>query len=113
MAIALALLAGCTGPTHDPSTLKAIKAEAQRLMASHPIMQSKGWVDVPRSEWPPVIANLKPYFVAIHPWGVDVMIKAEFDDNWGYEIPRNERTLKIPGECYSDPGEGVFWHYPC
>ena len=113
MAIALALLSGCMGPTHDPSTLKAIKAESQRLIASHPITPPKGWAVVPRSEWPPVIASLRPYFVSVHPWGVDIMIKAEFDDNWGYEIPRNGQKPQFSGECYSEPGEGVFWHYPC
>jgi hypothetical protein len=113
MAIALALVAGCASPTHDESVLRAVKAESQLLVASHPIKPPKGWADVPRSEWPPAIAGLQPYSVIVRGSGVDILIKPDFDGGWGYEIPRDKRDLRMPAECYSEPGQGVFWHDPC
>jgi hypothetical protein len=99
-------------PTHNQSELKAIKAEAQSLVATHPI-KPKGWVDVPKSEWPPVIASLQPYSVTVHTWGVDISIKPYFDGGWGYAVSRNKRDLPMLEKCWSEPGQGVFWHGPC
>jgi hypothetical protein len=113
LAIALTLLAGCSRPTRDPSTLRAIKAESQYLTTTHPLNPTKGWVGVPKNQWTPAIASLEPYDVTVYSWGVGIGIKRWFDGGWGYDVPHNKRDLPMPAECYSEPGEGVFWHGPC
>jgi hypothetical protein len=110
---ALALLAGCAFPTRDQSKLKAIKAESEALMATHPIKPPKLWVEIPRSQETPIIASLQPYSVMVREWGVDILMKPDFDGGWGYHVPRDKRDLPMPAWCYSDLGEGVFWHNPC
>ena len=109
----LAVFSGCTRPTYDLPKLRAIKAEAALLAASHPIKLPQDGVIIPKDQWPPAIASLKPEFVIVEPWGVDITIKPYFDGGWGYEIPRNKRYLPMPATCYSEPGPGVFWHGPC
>jgi hypothetical protein len=110
---ALTLLTGCAFPTHNQSTLKAIKAESKVLMATHSIKSPKGWTEIPKNRLPPVIAGLQPYSVIINQGSVDILIRPDFDGGWGYEVPRNKRGLSMPIECYSEPSEGVFWHSPC
>ena len=116
LAIALILLTGCTRPTYDQSTLKAIKAESQVLMATQraetygPV--PKRHVTFPKNRWPQVIASLKPEWVAVFPDGVDIMIKPFFDGGWGYFVPRSEREPPEPAGRYSELGQGVYWHHP-
>jgi len=110
---ALVLLGGCAWPTYDQSTLKAIRTESRRLMAMHSIDVSKRWASVPESQWPPVIASLKPDSVIVHKRNVEILIKPSFDGGWGYEVPVEKTDLMMPPECYSELGQGVFWHSPC
>ena len=110
---AVILIAGCQCPTRNQTRLKAIKAEAELLMKTHPIKPPKDWAHLPKSQWPPAIAKLEPYSVTIHPWGVDISTKPYFDGGWGYMIPRQEKDLPMPAGCYSEPGPGVYWHGPC
>lgn len=110
---ALVLLTGCERPTHDQTALKAIKTESEMLMKAYPIVPTKGWTDVPKSQWPPAIAKLHPQSVTVHEWGVDISTKPYFDGGWGYMIPRREKDVPMPAGCYSEPGPGVFWHGPC
>ena len=70
-------------------------------------------MSIPRAQWPPAIASLKPAFVTVQEWGVDIDVKPYFDGGWGYQIPRNKRDLPKPAGCYSEPGPDVFWHGPC
>jgi hypothetical protein len=113
LAATLMLLCSCTGPTHDQDKLRAIKAEARALEASHPIKPPQHWVEIPQREWPPAIARLKPWIVTVHSWGVDIGIKPYFDGGWGYQIPHKADEMPMPAGCYSEPGPGVFWHDPC
>lgn len=109
----LALIGGCTCPTHNQSTLRTIRTESQLLKATHPIDASKGWAEVPKSQWPPVIASLQPHSVTVYGWGVDILIKPYFDGGWGYGIARSKQDLPMASTCYSELGQGVFWHGPC
>jgi hypothetical protein len=107
-------LAGCQRPTQDQSKLRAIQVESQRLLATHRIDPTKGWADIPRSQWPPVIRSLQPHSVTVFGWGVDITTKPYLDGGWGYEVPLNgKHELPMPAECYSELGHGVFWHGPC
>jgi len=108
-----ALLSGCSRPISDTLKLRALKTEAQSLKAGHPIKSPKVWAEVPKSQWPPVIAGLEPYSVTVHQWGVDILVKPDFDGGWGYHVPRNKRDMPMPAGCYSEPSEGVFWHGSC
>jgi hypothetical protein len=123
LAIALTLLTGCTRPTHDQSTLKAIKAESQFLMVTERAVTygtvpkdnvpvPKAMETVPKSRWPRVIASLKPEWVTVFPDGVDIMIKPFFDGGWGYFVPRSEREPPEPAGRYSELGQGVYWYHP-
>jgi hypothetical protein len=104
---AAALLIGCERPARDPVKLKAIKAEARTLMASHPIDGR-----IAKSHWPPQIASLGPEFVSINEDGVHITTRAYFDGGWGYFVPRSERDLPEPGERFEEVGQGVFWWHP-
>ena len=110
---ALLLLSSCPGPTYNPGVLKAIKTESEMLAASHPIKPSEHWVHVPESEWPPVIASLKPEWVTVYRWGVDIYVIPFFDGGWGYQVGRSKQDLPMLPGCYSEPSPGVFWHGPC
>jgi hypothetical protein len=109
----LTLLGGCKWPTHDPVKLKAIKAEAEALVVSHPIRPPQAWAGVPKAQWPPVIASLQPEIVTVHQWGVDITTEPYFDGGWGYQVAENKRDLPMPEGCYSEPYRGIFWHGPC
>jgi hypothetical protein len=111
--ILFTLLISCTRPISDPVKLRAIKAEAQSLMAVHPVKAPAASSEIPKSQWPPAIASLQPQFVTVHQWGVDILIKPDFDGGWGYDIPRNKLDLPMPEKCYSEQSQGVFWHGPC
>jgi hypothetical protein len=113
VALALALLSGCTSPTSDPVKLRAIENEARSLMAHHPITPPGDRAEVPMSRLPSAIAGLRPQSVTVYHWGVDIMVKPYFDGGWGYEVPRNKQGLPMPANCYSEPYPGVFWHGPC
>jgi hypothetical protein len=106
---ALALLVGCTQPTHDPATLNAIKAESERLIAANP-----GTTDVivPKTKWPHAIAALDPEAVTVSPNGVDVLVKPHFDGGYGYFVPARDQVLPEPVERFSAIGQGVYWYRP-
>ena len=107
---ALTLLTGCIfapRPTHDPSTLKAIAAESRTLMAARP---TPTYVTVPKSQWPPVIASLKPFDVTVFSYGVNIATKPYFDGGWGYFVPRREGELPKPTDRYSELGHDVYWY---
>jgi len=111
--MALLLLCGCEGPSHDETLLRAIRTESDRLMAARPAKSPPGWTEIPGNEWPPAIASLHPFNVTVFEWGVDITTKPYFDGGWGYEIARSKNGLPMPAGCYSEPSPGVFWHGPC
>lgn len=110
MLAALALLAGCgPRPTHDPATLKAIRAEAQALAASRPVNADS---TIPEAQWPHGIAALRPQRVWADKSGVGILIEAEFDDSFGYFVPRDPGFRPANDVRYQALGEGVFWFEP-
>jgi hypothetical protein len=109
----LALLGGCDWPTVDPRKLKAIKVEAEALVANHPIRPPNEWASVPKQQWPPAITSLQPEFVTVHKWGVDITTKPYPDGGWGYQIAKSKRLLPMPEGCYWEMYQNVFWHGPC
>ena len=111
--LALALLNSCSLPTYDPEKQRAIRTEAQALMARYPISRAEQWADVSKGGWPPVIASLDPYRVTVHSWGVNIWVKPYFDGGWGYHVATNKRDLPLPENCYSELSQAVFWHGPC
>jgi hypothetical protein len=113
MSFAILLLGGCTSPIADPVRLGAIESEARSLIADHPIRPPNEWVDIPMNRLPPTIAALGPEAVAVHHWGVDIMMKPHFDGGYGYAVPKNKIELPMPAQCYSEIHQGVFWHGPC
>lgn len=110
---AMSVLSGCSHPISDAEKLKAIRAEAQALMKTHQPEQPSNWKEVSEGQWPATIASLDPESVTVHRWGVDIVTKAYFDGGYGYEVPRSKADLPMPALCYSEPGQGVFWHGPC
>jgi hypothetical protein len=110
---ALLLLISCARPDSDPEKLKAIGTEAQSLLIHYPLKYPRGWVDVPKDRWPPSITALNPEWVKVAEWGVDILIKADFDGGYGYHIPRQGHRLPMPPRCYSEQSKSVFWHDPC
>jgi hypothetical protein len=62
---------------------------------------------------PPAIASLRPEFVTVYNWGVDIPIKLFFDGGWGYHVARDRRDLPMSDGCYSEVSQGIFWHGPC
>jgi hypothetical protein len=110
---ALILVAGCERPTRNQVALKAIKAESELLMKTHPIRPPETSVEVPSSLWPPAIAKRHPESVTVYEWGVEILTKPYFDGGWGYMIPRRKQDVPMPSSCYSEPGPGVYWHGPC
>lgn len=107
------ILSGCPGPVYESAKLRAVKSEAERLVATHALEPGERWAEVPQSEWPPAIASLHPEMVVLRPDGVHIYIKPFFDGGWGYEIPRHKDDLGMPLECYQALAAGVFWHDPC
>lgn len=111
--VGVSILGGCDRPVSDPQQLKAIHAEAQKLMRTHTAQHAGSGRDVPREQWPTVISSLHPENVTVHTSGVGIPVKAGFDGGYGYEVPRNKAGLSMPAACYSEPSPGVFWHSPC
>lgn len=105
--VAFTLLGGCAWPTNDPGKLKAIRAESQMLMRSHPVD-----ANVPKAQWPHTIASLEPEFVWIKPDGVLIQTKPFFDGGWGYYIPTREREMPEPVPRYEKLGQGIYWWHP-
>jgi len=97
-------------PTHDDVQLKAINAEARTLMARGP---TRDWRGVPQNRWPATIANLKPEWVKVNNWGVEVEIESYFDGGWGYDVVPNGAKPPMPIQCYRSLGRGIYWHDPC
>jgi hypothetical protein len=110
---AVALLNSCNRPISDDAKLKAIRAEAQALLNTHPPQQRSKWRKVSKEQWPATIAALHPENVTVHTWGVEIVIQGYFDGGYGYEVPRTKSDLPMPAACYSEPSQGVFWHGPC
>jgi len=82
-------------PTYNQTKLKAVKVEAEILVAKHPIKASVYRVKIPKSQWPPAIASLEPEEVSVHRWGVDILIKSYFDGGWGYGVTRKKQDLPM------------------
>lgn len=106
---AIVLLIACEPrPTWDRTRLKAIRAEAELLMAKPPATDR----DLPKAAWPQTIAGLHPEFVSVYADGVEIMTKPYFDGGWGYFVPRDPRTPPQPAGRFEMAGEGVYWHHP-
>ena len=86
--------------------------EARSLMANYPTKYQQG-IDVSKDKWPPTIAALNPELVKVNEWGVDILVKPDFDGGYGYHIPQQGHRLPMLPECYSERSKGVYWHNPC
>lgn len=106
--IGFTLLRGGTGLIEDQTELRAIKGEAELLMSEGP---AKGWT-VPKSQWPPAIARLRPQAVTVEADGVDILTRPFFDGGWGYLIPRHGRAAPEPAGRFSAAGQGVYRYHP-
>jgi len=111
--IALAIYCSFPHPIHDQTELAAIKAESQSLIAAYPLVQPEQYVDVPKDEWPPVMAGLKPFSVTVRHGMVDITTRPYFDGGWGYSFALDKRNLTMLVECWSELGHGVYSHGPC
>lgn len=101
------------GPSHDLLMLQRVGPEALQLAQSYPAARRSQWGDVPRADWPPLIAGLAPERVIIRSWGVEIMIKPYMDGGWGYHVARDGRRLPMPATCYQKTGPDLYWHAPC
>lgn len=110
---ALVLVGGCPAPIYDPSTMREVQAEARLLMATYPVHPIGGWAEVPRNEWPPAIARLRPEMLTVWRRQVLITVKPFFDGGWGYEVPRTKDDLRMPLGCYRELSRDVYWHGPC
>lgn len=113
VSFATAFLSSCTSPISDPVMLRAIESEARLLITDRPLSPSVGQVDIPIRRLPPKIASLSPKAVTVSRWGVDIIVKPGFDGGYGYAVPQSPEDLPMPATCYSNLGQGVFWHGPC
>lgn len=111
--VALAIYCAFPHPTHDQAELKAIAAESQSLLATYPISGPAQSVDIPEDKWPPAIAGLRPFSVTVRYRMVEITTRQFFDGGWGYGVASDKRDLTMLVECWSGPGNGVYWHGPC
>jgi hypothetical protein len=100
-------------PTHNQTILKTAAAESQQLIANHSINPKDESLWLPKEQWPPAIASLKPEFVIVDQDSVDITTKSFFDGGWGYGYAKNKRHLGMLEECWSELGHDMFWHGPC
>lgn len=110
---ALVLLSNCPGPIFESSKLKAVDAESRQLMAAYVFDPADPWAELPRSQWPPAIASLRPKTVSVRREQVLIAIVPFFDGGWGYEVVRKKEDLRMPLECYLELPGDVYWHDPC
>jgi poly(3-hydroxybutyrate) depolymerase len=111
--VALGIYCAFPHPTYDQTELKAIAAESQRLMVAYPVGPTAQSAHVPKDKWPPAISSLKPYSVVVRHGMVDITTKPFFDGGWGYGFATDKRNLTMLVECWSELGQGVYWHGPC
>lgn len=111
--IALSIYSAFPHPTHNQAKLKAVAAESQRLIVTNMKGRNFQSVDLPKEEWPPTIASLKPYSVTVRHDMVDITTKLYFDGGWGYGFAMDKRNLTMLVECWSELGQNVYWHGPC
>jgi len=111
--IAVGIYCAFPHPTHDQTLLREVAVESQQLMATHPIGPSGQSVRIARDKWPRAIASLKPVSVTVRRTMVDITTKEFFDGGWGYGFASNKQDLSMLEECWSELGDGVFWHGPC
>jgi hypothetical protein len=111
--IVLGIYSAFPHPTHNQSTLKAIAADSQRLIAAHPLGSTQRSAHIPKDQWPPAIASLNPEFVIVYDGAVNITTKPFFDGGWGYGFAPDKRNLGMLEECWSELGHDMFWHGPC
>ena len=111
--VAIGIYSAFPHPTYDQTELKALAAESQQLISTNPLNGAGQSVDVPKDNWPPVIASLKPVSVHVHYKMVDITTHHGFDGGWGYGFTTDKQHLTMLVECWSDLGHGVYWHGPC
>jgi hypothetical protein len=110
---ALGVYSALPKPTRDQEKLKAVAAEAQRLIAANTEGLSTQEAELPKEQWPSAIASLQPYSVTIRPHMVDIATKPFFDGGWGYGFAPDKQDLTMLVECWSELGHSVYWHGPC
>lgn len=111
--VVIAIYSAFPHPTYDQTELKAIAAESQQLILTYPLSAAGQSVDVPKDKWPPVIASLKPVSVQVYYKMVDITTRQGFDGGWGYGFTTDKQHLTMLVECWSDLGQGVYWHGNC
>lgn len=111
--LVLGIYSAVPHPTHNQTTLKALAAESQRLMAAQPINPTEKLTWIPKDQWPPEIASLNPEYVFVSHDSVNITTKPFFDGGWGYGFARDKRHLGMLEECWSELGHDMFWHGPC
>jgi hypothetical protein len=110
--IGLALLGGCWLPSINDATADAMVREARQLRATYP-PSGRGFSAVPIERLPPAIASIDPKEVIVFGWGVEIIVRHDFDGGWGYSLPSKARDMPMPAKCYTKRREGLFAHGPC
>lgn len=100
-------------PTDDQTTLLAVAAESQQLLATHSVSPPGDYLEIPKDKWPAAIASLRPVGVTVRRGMVDITTRDFFDGGWGYGFAQDKRLLGMLPQCWSALGHGVFWHGPC
>ena len=111
--LAMLALAACYRPITNTEQLRAIRTEAMALAKTYPPRLPLRYRAIAKKDWPEAIAGLRPEAVTAYAWGIDIAVKPSFDGGWGYQVPREIADLPMPTACYSEAGDGVFWHGPC
>ena len=96
------------------TTRKAIYAESQTLLAQTRLNGTQNSVILEPNRWPKTIASFKPVFVAVDSDGVNILLKAFFDDQSGYFVPRKGVHFKPRpdvAEFYVPLNDGIWWYY--
>lgn len=111
--ITVAICCAFPHPIRDQAQLQAIAAESQHLLARYPLNSPAQGAEIPRDQWPPAIAKLKPYSVTVRHGMVDIATKPFLDGGWGYGYTLDKQDLTMLVECWSELGHGMYWHGPC
>ena len=107
-------------PVHirNQALLRAINAEARMLIArklsgaDDRLFRQKGYINLPKSQWPPAIAALSPEFVTVDHASVDVLTEIFFDGGFGYLVQPGIKAPPEPVGRFQYLGEDVYAYHP-
>ena len=115
-------------PIHirNRALLRAINATSRTLIAKRlskaddELFRRKGYIDVPKNQWPRPIAALSPRWVTVFHGpapdfngpAVDIMMAGYFDGGWGYWIQPGVKQRPRPEGRFEYLGEDVYAYHP-